>query len=335
MATIPRKYIDNYTKALNKLSKDAQERLAADLSKINFDADASVVRDAIIDRMEYYCGPYSDMAAVLAAEFYDGLRKREIGSALGALAESGRKPIATEKAVRGIMQDIVDGKPPEVAVSKLVSRVDYEIKKSAGECIYRNGKRDPRKPRFARVPSGSETCSFCIMLASRGFVYQSKETAGENGHYHANCDCRIVPGFDGETTVPGYDPDLLYAQWRDPEKHKESKAPAKAPTSSSKSATSVEGIKPSRIMRGVHQKTGGMTSSEWAEYKRELDAVKYMDEVWLPDDEYAMVMSELNTHMNDEDRKHALVRKAIGDNVYTVINRGFNKYTVIDVEPID
>lgn len=221
---IPRKYIDNFTKALNKLTADAQKRLADDLAKINFDGNIATIRDMLITRMEFYCGPYTDMAAIVAAEFYDGLRKFQTGAALGALAESGREPIATEKAVRAIMQDVVEGKPTEVVVRKLIDRVDYEIKKSAGECVYRNGKRDPLKPRYARVPSGGETCEFCIMLASRGFVYLSEESARDKkggGHYHANCDCRIVPGFDGETTIPGYDPDKLYDQWKNPDKYPE------------------------------------------------------------------------------------------------------------------
>lgn len=231
MAQIPRKYIDNYTKALNKLSADVQAKLAADLAKIDFTADVATVRDAIIDRMEMYCGPYTDMAAILAAEFYDGLREQAVGAKLGAYAESGREPVATEKAVRGIMQDVVEGKAAEVVVRKLTGRADYEIKKAAGECIYRNGQRDPLKPKYARVPSGGETCRFCIMLASRGFVYHSKEAAGENGHYHANCDCRIVPGFGGSTTVPGYDPDLYYDMWKHPEKYETKAAvePQQAP----------------------------------------------------------------------------------------------------------
>lgn len=216
---IPRKYIDSYTKALNKLSADVRAKLAKDLAKIDFTADVATVRDAIIDRMEFYCGPYADMAAVLAAEFYDGLREKAVGKKLGAYAESGREPIATEKAVRGIMQDVVEGKAAETVVKKLVDRADYEVKRSAGECIYRNGQRDPLKPKYARVPAGGETCSFCIMLASRGFVYHSKKAAGENGHYHPNCDCRIVPGFDSETTVAGYDPDELYDRWKHPEKY--------------------------------------------------------------------------------------------------------------------
>lgn len=207
MAQIPRKYIDNYTKALNKLSTDAQEKTAEALAKVDM-SDVAAARDEIIDIMETFLGPYTDIAAILAAEFYDGVRLLETGAALGALAESGRESIATEKAVRGIMQDVVDGKP-ESAVKKLLGRADYEIKRSAGECVSRNGRRDPLKPKYARVPNGIETCQFCLMLASRGFVYHDAGTAGERSHYHANCDCRIVPGFGKNPTVEGYDPEEL------------------------------------------------------------------------------------------------------------------------------
>ncbi len=69
----------------------------------------------------------------------------------------------------------------------------------------------PQRPRYARVPSGAETCRFCIMLASRGAVYLSKENAGAVGHYHANCDCKVVPDWgDG---IEGYDPEGLYERW--------------------------------------------------------------------------------------------------------------------------
>lgn len=67
---------------------------------------------------------------------------------------------------------------------------------------------------FARVPQGSTTCDFCLMLASRGFVYLTEESAGEFNKFHRNCDCRIVPGYEG-AEVEGYDPDALYEQWRE------------------------------------------------------------------------------------------------------------------------
>ncbi len=61
--------------------------------------------------------------------------------------------------------------------------------------------------RFARVPTGRETCGFCLVLASRGFVYSSRnEAGGAFNRFHRNCDCRVVAGTDG-CTVPGYDPE--------------------------------------------------------------------------------------------------------------------------------
>lgn len=206
MAKIPRRYVDDFTKAINKLSDDVRERLGNALLQIDM-TDVTAARAAIVDVMELHLGPYTDMAAVLAAEFYDGIREFSVDERLGASVESGRDPRATEKAVRGIVQDAVEGKDVEEVVRKLTERADYEIKKAAGECVRRNVKRDPLKPKYARVPTGTETCKFCIMLASRGFVYHSEKTAGGDGHYHSNCDCRIIPGFGKNPSVEGYDPD--------------------------------------------------------------------------------------------------------------------------------
>lgn len=68
--------------------------------------------------------------------------------------------------------------------------------------------------KFARVPTGNETCGFCIMLASRGFVYSSEDAASGLNHYHSGCDCRVVPSWD-KSSVDGYDPDAYYEQYKE------------------------------------------------------------------------------------------------------------------------
>lgn len=50
------------------------------------------------------------------------------------------------------------------------------------------------------------------MLVSFG-SYAKTEEAAERSHAH--CDCRIVPGFDGVTTVKGYDLDGMYERYND------------------------------------------------------------------------------------------------------------------------
>ena len=62
---------------------------------------------------------------------------------------------------------------------------------------------------FARVPTGTETCTFCLMLASRGAVYHTRKTAGEWRRFHRGCDCKVVPSFEDDpmsTLVDGKDP---------------------------------------------------------------------------------------------------------------------------------
>lgn len=217
---IPRSYVENYSKALNVVSEKARKKLANALAQIDYTADVATVREAVIAIMQPACNASTEVAARLAAEFYDGLRVRfGIEDDYKAEANSLREPDATSGAVRAFAQVLVDGKPTEQFVGKCVDRIDYETRKAANECIAYNAKNDPKKPRWARIPTGAETCDFCIMLASRGFVYHTEETAS---HAHAHCDCRVVPSWDkNNPAVQGYDPDKYYDMWKHPEKYKD------------------------------------------------------------------------------------------------------------------
>lgn len=91
----------------------------------------------------------------------------------------------------------------------MLDRVDYEMKRACNVSVAENAARDPLGPRYARVPTGAETRSFCLMLAPRGFVYHSERSAGELDHYHQSCDCKVITGFSG-MEVEGYNSDALY-----------------------------------------------------------------------------------------------------------------------------
>lgn len=224
MATIPRSLLKQLTDEVNALSGAGRQMVENALSRLVplfADADGSVpaenvaaLRAAACEVMEAVCGQVSDLAAARSAEFYDEVRALSVGERFGALVEAGRDPVATEGAVRALVRSVADTGSADRFARELGDRVDYEAKRAAAECVERNAMRDPLKPKWARVPSGAETCPFCIMLASRGFVYRSERSAGGAGHYHPNCDCRIVPGFDGDA-VEGYDLDGLYRSYVD------------------------------------------------------------------------------------------------------------------------
>lgn len=208
---IPRTVIDEYTAQLNTISESTKAIVKEILDGIEFDSIEDL-QTKLSEFLEPILGASTDLAASYAASFYDEVRALSAGSAMGASVESCRNPKATKGFLDRIAWKARDGGIARIEET-ILGRSDYEIKKAAAECIYSNSENDPLKPRFARVPTGRETCTMCIMLASRGFVYHSSESAGSNDHYHANCDCRIVPGFAG-MEVEGYDPEYYYRIWK-------------------------------------------------------------------------------------------------------------------------
>lgn len=217
MSVISSFEVKAYTDSLNALTGVAKSAVENAISGIEYE-DVADLRAKLFDAIEPFVTASTDTAASLAAEFYDSVREQATGARYGANPVSNHEPQATEGAIRAFLQGVVDGKGLGDIMDLILGRVDWEVKHAAGECVIENAMSDPLCKRYARVPTGAETCPFCLMLASRGFVYLNAKSAGadekrghiagRDGHYHANCDCRIVPGFDG-MEYEGYDPDGL------------------------------------------------------------------------------------------------------------------------------
>ena len=184
--TIPRAAVDFLTEEINGISADAQARVLKVLQSIQWTPEnVADCRDLVIQALASVMPTYTDMAAQASADFYDAARELVVGEKMGARAISGYDEAKTAGAVRAFVRFVVDGRI-DTFNDQVLQRIDYEMKLSAANSTIENGKRDKRKPRYARVPTGSETCDFCLMLASRGFVYNSKSTASM-GHVHAGC----------------------------------------------------------------------------------------------------------------------------------------------------
>lgn len=72
------------------------------------------------------------------------------------------------------------------------------------------------------------------------------------------------------------------------------------------------------------------------EKQSKRDKIKKKDrkEVKLPKAEYAKVMHELNTNLTKEQMTQKVITKSIGNYKYTVQNRGFNEYRIINKRKI-
>ena len=206
---IPRELIDGFTKVVNTISKTAQRNLRKRLERVDL-SDPDRAAEEVARIMTEYAERYANQTAVLSTRFYDDARRAELGEALMPTPDPLYNELATKDAAKGILYKYSDA---AARLDMLVERLDYEVKKASANAVIAAGAQDKRTPRYARVPSGTETCLFCLMLASRGFVYRTPKTAGEDGHYHANCDCRIVPSWKYD--IEGYDPQAIYTQWRE------------------------------------------------------------------------------------------------------------------------
>lgn len=211
MATIPREALEYLTEQINGASTAAQAQAMRVLERVDW-SDVADARQLVVEAVQMVLANATELAAQASADFYDASRELCVGEPMGAVAASGYEPDATDGAIRSFVRFVVDDGNVEQFNDQVLQRIDYEVKLSAANSTLENGRRDPRKPKFARVPTGAETCQFCLMLASRGFVYRTESTASM-GHVHSDCDCRICAGWDGDT-VDGYDPDAYYRQWR-------------------------------------------------------------------------------------------------------------------------
>lgn len=176
-------------------------------------------------------------SAELAREFYDDLREIEYP---GEDYDIDLAPYEYEwfqEAMRPSRRSfrLIDTSLGEVTQAAL--RVAKEVENGGRRTILYAIQKDGKRPKWARVATGAETCGFCLMLVSRGPVYVTPNRAGaeigpealelldEEGdaaitelmtRWHPGCDCKIVPVFDTQGNWPGKR-DFLEAQklWKE------------------------------------------------------------------------------------------------------------------------
>lgn len=209
---ISRADFNAYNEAVSALTDGAAKEAERQISSwiaINPDASVADIRDFAKETLEGLCQVYGEAAASLAAEWYDTQAVAEHAKLPDAITEVTYSPAQIYKVVHYQAQKLVDGDMQGFA-SACGEYLENNVKESLNNTIIANAKRDKSAGvRFARVTTGAETCSFCYMLASRGAVYHSRQTAGEFNHYHRRCDCKVVPGFEDDSDseiVEGYDP---------------------------------------------------------------------------------------------------------------------------------
>lgn len=157
----------------------------------------------------------------LAREFYDSQRKAHTGNTDYDIDLAPYEPSWFEEAMRPARRSfkLIDTSAGQVAQAAM--RASKEVENGGRRTQLTAVRGEKGRVGWARVATGQETCAFCLMLVSRGPVYESARDAGfdaddttameilDSGadqaalrelmtRWHPGCDCLIVPVFDAK-----------------------------------------------------------------------------------------------------------------------------------------
>ena len=199
---VPRSYIEGFTQQIHDLDGISRDMLADMLAGMDLND-----RSAVVATMQAVCQSSGGAANELARSFYRGLSIMQTQQDMTTRVPYEYDPIATEVATNAILRDSAD------PARALADRLSYELNRAAKVGVWRHGNADGRKVRFARVPTGAETCAWCLMTAGLGFWYMTEESAS---HTHHGCDCQIIAEVGGihDVSIEGYDSTVYRDMWR-------------------------------------------------------------------------------------------------------------------------
>lgn len=204
-----RELYDEYVAGLDIQYAEASQMLMDYIDSFDWLVDVDTAkkqRDQVMQFFASLVDVYGNNASTLAADFYfqaaqeAGMKIAE--PLIGDMPRYESIASAVRYAARALWGGERDAESFRINCVRSLKKF---IKQCGDRTMEANAKRDGTKGvKWARVPRGPETCAFCIMVASRGFVYASEDSAAFFGHSHENCDCDIVCGFDDEG-LEGYD----------------------------------------------------------------------------------------------------------------------------------
>lgn len=191
--TISKRDWDNYVNKLAAIDQKAAAAMQRYIELNGYSNLEGVVRYAYIVSTKY-----GEAAAELACEMYDATALASGMTLPPAIPANTATISETNAAIRGAI----------LTSAKLISpTVARLVKQAAADTALKNAARDGAE--WAWVPHGSETCAFCITLASRGWQEASKSLLYSHAeHIHANCRCQFAIRHNGKGGVEGYDPQV-------------------------------------------------------------------------------------------------------------------------------
>jgi len=187
-----------YTDVLKQLSDTASNKLKDYILEGHTEQETLDYAYALVQR-------YGEASAEMACQMYEALADYSGAMVQAAEPASVATYGETAKAIRGTMLRTKDA-------ATIAASAGRYVKLASVDTMMKNALRDGAE--WAWIPAG-DSCAFCTMLASRGWVKASNELI-ENGHMthvHSNCDCTFCVRHSKSVTVESYEPEALYEQY--------------------------------------------------------------------------------------------------------------------------
>lgn len=197
--------VQQLARTQNRAGDVAERRLRALWKRMPLD-DLGTLEDALYQLYPRLVEESAEVASSAALEWYETQREAEgIAKAYSPTMPAGLvDKDDAEKIVGAALRDLRAGVGRAKVLTRLTDGARKLISDAGRATTQHAAEHDPKTPRYARVPTGAETCAWCMLWASRGFVYKSEETA-QFKRSHFKCDCQIVPSWDKRPRVRGYD----------------------------------------------------------------------------------------------------------------------------------
>jgi hypothetical protein len=194
-----------YHDALGAVAEEASLTLAR-LWDAYTAGDAETMQALLSETLPEVISVYGDQAAEVAARLYEAMRREATGRDGATVALADALDDSVVRSVYGLYGGDLDAYLRDLQAMAM-RHVLNAARNTIIDAVVADRARGVRV-RWARVPHGPKPCDFCVMTASRGFVYHSRETASTSSGgdpYHTHCSCDVVPGFGDTPSWPGYD----------------------------------------------------------------------------------------------------------------------------------
>lgn len=182
--------VGQLTEVNRQLIRYLERDLAELFGMLNL-TDPEAVRDALLEIAPQLVQVYGEQAAVGSAEWYEAVRRSQVGGQYYAAPAAGVDPAVIERNVRYAASDLFTDNP-EMTLSKLSGALQRHVLGASRETIILNTEKDREAYGWHRIARAAG-CDFCVMLSQRGAVYK-RRNAGFAAH--DSCHCRIAPSWD-------------------------------------------------------------------------------------------------------------------------------------------